>query len=70
VDTDGYRHSLSSPRFGYQVTIVRQEDASVYLTAERNVVSRVVSAAGFPAVEARRPTDELPCVKPRTVDLD
>ncbi|MGH4024905.1 MAG: DUF3558 domain-containing protein [Pseudonocardiaceae bacterium] len=68
VDTDGhrntycdYRHSLSSPRFGYQVTIVGQEDASLYLTGERNVVSRVVSAAGFPAVQARRPTDERGC---------
>lgn len=56
-----YRHSLSSPRFGYQLKVVTQEDAAVYLTGERNAVAQVVSAAGFPVVTARRPTDERGC---------
>ncbi|MGH3996844.1 MAG: DUF3558 family protein [Pseudonocardiaceae bacterium] len=34
---------------------------AVYLTSERNAVARVVSAAGFPAVEARPPGDERGC---------
>ncbi len=68
VDTGAYRNSycdfrrsLSSPRFGYQITIVTHEDAAVYLTDERNAVARVVSVAGFPAVEARSPDDERGC---------
>ncbi len=56
-----YRRSLTSPRFGYQVKAVTQEDAAVYLTSERDAVARVVSAAGFPAVEARSPGDERGC---------
>ncbi|MGH3913820.1 MAG: DUF3558 family protein, partial [Pseudonocardiaceae bacterium] len=39
----------SSPRFSYSITAVPQEDATVYLTGARDVVARVVSAAGFPA---------------------
>jgi hypothetical protein len=53
--------STSSPRFTYTVKVVTQEDAAVYLTSERNAVARVVSAAGFPAVEARPPGDERGC---------
>lgn len=68
MDTDKYRNAYcdyskaqSSPRYSYQITIVPQEDASVYLTDKRDVVARVVSAAGFPAIQARRPTDERGC---------
>ncbi|MGH3898441.1 MAG: DUF3558 family protein [Pseudonocardiaceae bacterium] len=68
VDTDRYGNTYcdygkraSSPRFGYSVKAVTQEDAAVYLTSERNAVARVVSAAGFPAVEARPPGDERAC---------
>jgi uncharacterized protein DUF3558 len=56
-----YRRSLTSPRFGYQLKAVTQEDVAVYLTSERDTVARVVSAAGFPAVEARSPGDERGC---------
>ncbi|MGH3935983.1 MAG: DUF3558 domain-containing protein [Pseudonocardiaceae bacterium] len=56
-----YGKSLSSPRFGYSVKVVTQEDATVYLTGERDVTARVVLVAGFPAVENRRPTDERGC---------
>ncbi len=56
-----YGKSLSSPRFGYSIKIVTQEDATVYLTGERDVTARVVMVAGFPAVENRRPTDERGC---------
>ena len=56
-----YGKRLSSPRFGYQLKVVTQEDAAVYLTNERDAVARVVSAAGFPAVEARPPGDERGC---------
>jgi hypothetical protein len=41
--------------------VVTQEDAAVYLTTEREVVAHVVSAAGFPAVQARPPGDERGC---------
>ncbi len=51
----------SSSRFGYAVRVVTQEDATVYLTGERDVVARVVSAAGFPAVENHRPLDDRGC---------
>ena len=68
VETDRYGNTycdygknLSSPRFGYQLKVVTQEDAAVYLTNERNAVARVVSAAGFPAVEARPPGDKRGC---------
>jgi Protein of unknown function (DUF3558) len=56
-----YGKSLSSPRFGYSVKGVTQEDATVYLTGDRDVTARVVLVAGFPAVENRRPTDERGC---------
>ncbi|MGH3802036.1 MAG: DUF3558 domain-containing protein [Pseudonocardiaceae bacterium] len=56
-----YGKSLSSPRFGYSVKAVTQEDATVYLTGERDVTARVVLVAGFPAVENLRPTDERGC---------
>ena len=56
-----YGKNQSSPRFGYSVKVVTQEDATVYLTRERDAVARVVSAAGFPAVEARPPGDERGC---------
>ncbi|MGH3933937.1 MAG: DUF3558 domain-containing protein [Pseudonocardiaceae bacterium] len=68
VETDRYGNtychfgkSMSSPRFTYTVKVVTQEDAAVYLTSERDAVARVVSAAGFPAVEARPPGDERGC---------
>lgn len=68
VETDRYGNTYcdygkrsSSPRFGYSVKVVTQEDAAVYLTSERNAVARVVLAAGFPAVEARPPGDERGC---------
>lgn len=68
VQTDRYGNTYchygkrsSSPRFGYSVKVVTQEDAAVYLTSERDAVARVVSAAGFPAVEARPPGDERGC---------
>ncbi len=68
VETDRYGNpychfgkSISSPRFTYTVKVVTQEDATVYLTSERDAVARVVSAAGFPAVEARPPGDERSC---------
>jgi hypothetical protein len=53
--------SMSSPRFTYTVKVVTQEDAAVYLTNERNAVAQVVSAAGFPAVQARHHGDERGC---------
>lgn len=56
-----YGKRLASPRFGYQVKVVTQEDAAVYLTDERDAVARVVSAAGFPAVENHPPGDERGC---------
>jgi len=56
-----YGKNLSSPHFGYSVKVVTQEDAAVYLTSERDAVARVVSAAGFPAVEARPPGDKRGC---------
>jgi hypothetical protein len=44
------------------VKVVTQEDATVYLTSERDAVARVVSAAGFPAVENHPPPgDERGC---------
>ena len=68
VETDRYGNTYcdygkraASPRFGYSVKVVTQEDATVYLTSERDAVARVVSAAGFPAVEARPPGDERGC---------
>jgi hypothetical protein len=68
VETDRYGNpychfgkSMSSPRFTYTVKVVTQEDAAVYLTSERDAVARVVSAAGFPAVEARPPSDKRGC---------
>jgi Protein of unknown function (DUF3558) len=68
TETDRYGNSychfgkgMSSPRFTYTVKVVTQEDAAVYLTRERNAIARVVSAAGFPAVEARPPGDERGC---------
>jgi hypothetical protein len=68
VETDRYGNTYcdygknqSSPRFGYSVKVVNQEDAAVYLTSERDAVARVVSAAGFPAVEARPPGDKRGC---------
>jgi hypothetical protein len=56
-----YRKAYSSPYFGYQIDAVTQEDATVYLTKERDSVARVVSAAGFPAVEGRPPGDDRGC---------
>jgi len=56
-----YTKSLSSPRFGYSVKVVTQEDATVYLTGERNMVARVVSAGGFPAVENHPPGNPQGC---------
>ncbi len=56
-----YGKALSSPYFGYSIKAVTQEDATVYLSGERDVVARVVSAAGFPAVENRPPKDERGC---------
>jgi hypothetical protein len=68
VETDRYGNTYcdygkrsSSPRFGYSVKVVTQEDAAVYLTNERNAVARVVSAGVFPAVEARPPGDKRGC---------
>jgi hypothetical protein len=68
VETDRYGNTYcdygknqSSPRFGYSVKVVTQEDATVYLTSERDAVARVVSAAGFPAVENHPPGDERGC---------
>jgi Protein of unknown function (DUF3558) len=65
VETDRYGNqychfgkSMSSPRFTYTVKVVTQEDAAVYLTSERNAIARVVSAARFPAVEARPSGDK------------
>lgn len=64
-----YGKNLSSPRFGYQLKVVTQEDATVYLTGERDTVARVVSAAGFPAVENHAPGDRRGCfVDVRTGD--
>lgn len=57
----GYSRIQSSPRFSYTLKVVTQEDATVYLSEERDVTARVVSAAGFPAVESRRPTDDRGC---------
>ncbi len=56
-----YGKNLSSPYFGYSVKVVTQEDAAVYLTSKRDAVARVVSAAGFPAVENYPPGDERGC---------
>lgn len=56
-----YSKFESSPRFSYTVTAVTQDDARVFLTGELDVVARVVSAAGFPAVENRRVGDEQNC---------
>lgn len=56
-----YGKVLSSPRFGYSVKVVTQEDVTVYLTGQRGVVARVVPVAGFPAVENRSPGDERGC---------
>lgn len=56
-----YGKDLSSPRFGFTLKVVTQEDATVYLSGERDVTARVVSAAGFPAVESRRPYDDRGC---------
>lgn len=56
-----YTKSFESPRFGYALKVVTQEDATVYLTDQRDAVARVVEAAGFPAVEARPPLDERGC---------
>lgn len=56
-----YGKIQSSPRFGYTVKVVTQEDATIYLTKARNATARVTSAAGFPAVEAHRPTDDRGC---------
>ena len=68
VETDRYGNTYcdygkrsSSPRFGYSIKVVAQEDAAVYLTNERDAVARVVSAAGFPAVENHPPGDERGC---------
>jgi hypothetical protein len=52
---------LSSPRFGYQLKVVIQEDVTVYLSGDRDVTARVVSAAGFPTVENHLPSDERGC---------
>lgn len=56
-----YSKALSSPYFDYSVKVVTQEDATVYLTSARDAVARVVTVAGFPAVEARPPGDERGC---------
>ncbi|MGH3929973.1 MAG: DUF3558 domain-containing protein [Pseudonocardiaceae bacterium] len=56
-----YSKALSSPYFGYTLQVVTQEDATLYLTGERDVTARVVSVAGFPAVENHRPLDERGC---------
>lgn len=56
-----YGKSLSSPRFGYSIKVVTQEDVTVHLTGERDVTARLVLVAGFPAVENRRTTDERGC---------
>lgn len=68
VDTDRYGNTycdyskfLLSPRFSYSVKVVTQEDATVYLTDARDAVARVVSAAGFPTVQAHPPRDERGC---------
>ena len=56
-----YGKNLSSPYFGYSVKVVTQEDVTVYLSGERDVTARVVSTAGFPAVQNRSPDDERGC---------
>lgn len=56
-----FGRSQSEPRFAYQLKAVTQEDVTVYLDGSRLVTARVVEAAGFPAVENRRPTDERGC---------
>jgi hypothetical protein len=56
-----YGKRLLSPRFGYQLKVVTQEDVTVYLSGERDVTARVVSAAGFPAVENHPPGDKRGC---------
>ncbi|MGQ0775980.1 MAG: DUF3558 domain-containing protein [Pseudonocardiales bacterium] len=68
ADTDGYGNPYchyskfgSSPRFSYAVKVVTQEDATVYLTGERDVTARVVLAATFPAVENYPPLGERGC---------
>ena len=56
-----YDKIMSSPRFSYSVKVVAQEDATVYLSGERNATAQVVSAAGFPAVQYRSPGDDRGC---------
>ncbi len=56
-----YGKNRSSPYFGYSIKVVTQEDVTVYLSGQRDVTARVVSAAGFPAVENRSPGDERGC---------
>lgn len=56
-----YDKILSSPRFGYTIKAVTQEDATIYLTGKRDATARVVSVADFPTVEAHRPADERGC---------
>jgi hypothetical protein len=56
-----YDKILSNPRFGYSIKVVTQEDATVYLSGKRDVTAKVVSAAGFPAVQYRSPGDDRGC---------
>jgi hypothetical protein len=56
-----YGKRLSSPRFGYSLKVVTQEDVTVYLSGQRDVTAQVVSVAGFPAVENHPPGDERGC---------
>lgn len=56
-----YGKNLSSPYFAYELKVVTQEDATVYLSGARDTAARVVSAAGFPAVQYRGTGDARDC---------
>ncbi|MCO1575859.1 DUF3558 domain-containing protein [Crossiella sp. SN42] len=47
--------------YAYYITPTTQQGAEVWLKPGNTVKARVVSAAGYPAVENRRPTDDRGC---------
>ncbi|MGO1053709.1 DUF3558 domain-containing protein [Crossiella sp. CA198] len=47
--------------YGYLVTPTTQEGAEVWLKPDGTVTARIVTAAGYPAVENRRPNDSRGC---------
>ncbi|MCK2239744.1 MULTISPECIES: DUF3558 domain-containing protein [unclassified Crossiella] len=57
----GFLNSVTKPFYGYQIVPTTQEGADVWLKPGSTVSARILTVAGYPAVENRRPGDDRGC---------